>query len=397
MQRTWKWILLIGGILILLLSIFYWFSIQPCISIPLGATRPWLVVYAYNPEGGFFWFQYNVLHAAHLAEKYGLTLIVRHNSGLYLEHDEKYLKSLESTVPTIRKGNWFEYYFQPIGTEQQQHIISQYEKSKRRIPSFGDFLTKTNKTSPIYQWDRHAFNHRDCQNQQENLSKQWKRVIRLQPWIEQEWNELKRQFGFNDPNKQTIGVHIRLTDKWRNKTDSEDFPIHHDNEIVSCVMDQYLEKERKKNKNVHADRFQIFACSDEHPTIHFLKERYKQQGITVHATNSLRSNMDTSGLDLKSWKCSSGFQGPEYTTDPDCQLYKQSREWSIHRGFQQESRYKKGKDVLLDVLCLSECCFFFASRGNVSQFPYYINPSLPHVDLNDACADWMKKHNIQVH
>jgi len=33
----------------------------------VAGQKPWLVVYPYNPEGGFFWFMYNMLHAHYQA------------------------------------------------------------------------------------------------------------------------------------------------------------------------------------------------------------------------------------------------------------------------------------------------------------------------------------------
>lgn len=349
-------------------------SASPSLPSSCG-TRPLLMVTNFNPEGGFFWQLFNVLHASHMAQKYKLQLVIRMTSGLYLETDAKFQTHYRSYLGNVKDdNNWWNYYFQPVGTVAQHQWLHQLQLQHARIPSMAEF---DKVQSSVYQWDRAAFNKRDHPHC--NMGVEWARTVHLQPWIDQKWKTLMTNHQLQ--HTPVIGVHYRGTDKFGDKTSSEDHPVHYNYQDVLRLVSEYMVQHRGTSSNRPA--YKIVCASDEQPFIDFMKQQLGADRVVC--TDSIRSTMSTSGLLLASWKCSPGFRGPEYAYDPDCRLYKQLRECSIHRGFPDQSKYKKGEDVLLDVLLLSKCEFFFASRGCVSQFPFYINPSLPHADMNQLC------------
>lgn len=356
----------------------------------LGPRNPWLVVEAYNTEGGFFFQIYNVLQAAHYAQKYNMSLIVRFMQGLYLETASPHIKRYHRQVKQAR-GNWFEYYFRRIGSDEQHDSIQRMEENGtyKKLPSFSTYSTDQakNQIQSIYRWDRKAYSMRDrtCQP-----SVQWKRVIRLQPWIQEKCDETERSYLLKnkptgtDEQAYTIGVHYRGTDKYGNATSHEDHPIHYTYEFVQEQLKRHMNsvRQRVKKQTGKKVRFSIRIATDEEPFIQSMKTCFGESTVCYN-DQCLRSPYSTSGLQIASEKCSPGFKGPEYESDPDCILYKQSVQWSIHRGFLSESKYRKGEEVLLDVLTLASCDCFFASQGNVSNTPCFVNPQLEQFKLND--------------
>ena len=56
---------------------------------------------------------------------------------------------------------------------------------------------------------------------------------------------------------------------------------------------------------------------------------------------------------------------------------------SIHNDYKHISGYKKGLDVLTDVIYLSKCKHLIRSSSNVSVTSLYINPELTYLNLNE--------------
>ena len=293
-----------------------------------------LVLKNYNDESGFFWQIHNGLHTLNEAEINGQIPIFEFDSGLYLSEKSK-------------DNNWFNDFFEPIGKRKITDKIQYFtrESFERRIP--------------MYKYDYNRI---------------WKTYIKIRPEIQ---NEVNAFINENFSGKKMLGIHYRGTDKFQAYDSSEDYPIHYEYEFCQKLIDEWVETNKSEQTSIG-----IFVCSDEQPFVDYIcSETFKKHGIKPSTTNSVRSSISTSGWNLESEKC---VPGSEYEKNSEnCKKYREMRDMSIHKGMKNVSNYDKGKQVLIDVLLLSNCDTFFRSQGNVSNFPEYLNPNLNIVYMNE--------------
>ena len=320
----------------------------------------------FNTDGGFWWMIYNVLHAAHFAEKTNMDLIVLFDSGLYVETESKYQHEMEKYTKT---NNWFDYFFESLGTTDDQIEA----RDVGEVLSTKAYVKDNKKTETWYNWERDAFDTRDMPI---NYLKQWQRVIKIKSHIQDKIDNFITQ---NEFAKHTvIGIHFRGTDKYGNAASSEDDPVHY--EYAFC--EQIIKEWQKQNE--HLSPFKIMAASDEQPFIEYMCSVFDEDNKKMVAyTDSIRSNTSTSGLHLASHKCPDSYSGKEYMELEDCKIYRELKLKSVHRGDHVGSRYPLGENVLMDVMLLShpQVKVFFRSAGNVSNFPKYLNPNIQEVHM----------------
>jgi hypothetical protein len=308
-------------------------------------------------QGGFFWVMYNILHVLHFAEQHHMQVHIDLDDGLYKD-------------TCFGNQDWFSNYFSSLVHPQAKEWMTA-KKEKNLI----DWERKKEKRSGgVFRWDEGSFQRRDIRTI--NYQQLWKKYFRLQPRVTQRLEELKNRLEWKSATCR-IGVHYRGTDKYANQTQHEDFPEHPE----FCFFEQWLSKEihQQVTKYESTPTFCIFLCSDEQPFIVHMKTYLATTFPQVHILEScsIRAAISTNGLHLTSMQdCGADWNGPEYQKNPVCQQYKRLASESIHRGMTHESNYKKGEDVLIDVLLLSECDIFYHSHGNVSNFPKLLNPQL---------------------
>jgi len=347
-------------ILLVVLVVSVWFVDED--ALPAPKQCQYVILRNFNPEGGFWWMIYNVLHAAHFAEQTGMKLVVLFDSGLYVEKESAYQKEMERFTST---NNWFEYFFEPLGDVQVQKQV----KNLQLLPSASTYAT--NRTARYYAWEHSAFETRDM-TQAQLYKTQWDRVIRVRQHVTDEIEEFAAE---NFPRGHTlIGIHYRGTDKYGNKTSTEDGPIHYEYSFCAQAVRDWMKM------HVNLKPFTVFACSDEDPFIEYMKLQLTE--VNVVATNSIRSDFSTSGLHLKSELCPDNYAGNEYKELPDCRMYRLMKEKSVHRGKYSGPRRRLGQDALKDVLLLTKCRVFLRSAGNLSNFVKYLNPNIEEIHMN---------------
>lgn len=316
--------------------------------------RAYLLIRCYNIEGGLFWHLHNVVIAAYVANMYDMQLIVLFDEGFYVEKNPKFL---EQHGRHSEGGNWFDYFFEPLGEELPQ--IKQRLSRKRNYRSFGSVGWGHGKhlhPGAIVEFTRETF---DLFNSRMPSDFPWKTIfntyLRPKPHVQKLVNDY---YAETMMGKYNIGIHWRGTDKYGDGNDNEDSPRHFEYQWMSNRLKEYLEglswAERTSAR--------LLVCTDESPFITHMKATF---GDIVHYTDAIRSPTNTGGLHLDGSVCHSEN---DYCTIPACKEIRNLREASVHRGFQDKSAYQKGIDVILDVLLLSRCKKLFLSRGNVSSW-----------------------------
>lgn len=344
-------------------------------SPPTNVTSPILVVRNYNPQhGGFCWCLYNALLASHYANKYGMQLVVLYDEGLYLESNITLLHSLgakEQAIIAKAHNNWWRYYFE----SPTELSVENWIRTLRHIPSLADYKEHDN-TMMIWQWDRNAFNKLDRSLSQVVLRQCWDRSCTLLPHIREKVEQFQQQHQFSE--YYMVGIAIRMSDKVGNAHDSEDNPARYDYEWILKLLSKHVQRcQHKQSKPVR-----VFMTTDEEPMIDYAVANWNHPDCTIVFLDAIRSPVNTSGLNIKSHLCRDDT--PLFTQHPDCVVYRRLADDSVHRGMKDQSAYKKGQDVLIDVLCLSACQTFLRSRGNVSNIPTYLNPTAEVIDMADV-------------
>lgn len=231
--------------------------------------------------------------------------------------------------------NVWEYYFEPvssIGYEQLQTALDRNELSPDRVHSF----TKRQ----ICNW-----HHSDL----DRIATFWAKDVPDDPST---WMETKRALGrkyvseyirvkpsitakvdafWHDwiQSQFTIGVHIRGTDFAYAEPTSP--------QAYFDAIDQFL-----ANRGTD-EPYRIFLATDQNQFVDLFRQHYGERLI---AYDCLRSNR----------------RRPPFK-------------------FSSESPYKRGEDVLIDVLLLSRCDFLFKGAAAVGEFALWFNPSLQCYDF----------------
>lgn len=226
--------------------------------------------------------------------------------------------------------NVWEYYFEPVtsvGYGQLCTALDRNELSPDRVHSF----TKRQ----ICTW-----HHSDL----DRIASFWAKDV---PDVPSAWMEAKRALGRKYVSEYirvkphitakvdafwhariqpqfTIGVHIRGTDfAYAEPTSPHTY---------FDAIDQYL-----ANRGTD-DPYGIFLATDQNQFVDLFRQRYGERLVTY---DCLRSNR----------------RRPPFK-------------------FSSESPYKRGEDVLIDVLLLSRCNFLFKGAAAVGEFALWFNPTL---------------------
>jgi hypothetical protein len=150
-------------------------------------------------------------------------------------------------------------------------------------------------------------------------------------------------------NENTLGVHIRKTDKFLCNQFNE--PMSHpvDDKLVFNLIDKKLEKS--------FDR--IFLATDCLDTYNTFIERY---GNIIIKTERIR------GFGTNAIHTSNGNDG-----------------------------YRKGLESLIDSYALSKCGFLIRSTSNLSSFSMFINLNLDCINLNEIYKNDNREHEFNIY
>jgi hypothetical protein len=322
-----------------------------------------LICRNYNPEGGYFWQMYNVVNMLYMAEKYGAKPVVIFDSGLYQENRPEFRSDIVSYDP----NNWFHYYFEPInGTDKDQAHWQGLRHLKQATP---ESLKKGGKT---FEFVRKSLQSVSIRNSEREYNRLWKKYFKVRPHVQHMVQDFKRKHGL--ANKFIISCHYRGSDKLAALGTSENNPVHMPYEFVEGLIRRELAHSKREAV--------VIIASDEQPFV----DHMRASGLPIVAVDATRSDVNTSGLDIDTSKCI-----PRVSTTPECKILNNLITKSIHRGMSDVSNYKKGLEVLLDVLLMSEAEVFLQSRGNVSNWVRYMNPRARTVDLVNEWHKHLKK------
>jgi len=352
-----------------------------------------LLLRNYNPEAGFFWVIYNVMCANFTAERHGFELVVLLDSGLYLETNPEFLRE-HSEVLTGVEDNWFRYYFESMWKAHSDTTL----KPTGGVVSFSRYNTMPAKERDNVEWwefDRDAYNTRDMFGL--NFSQQWAKTCVLRPHIRAEFNSFCKDqvlpFAANEvgyankvqPQQQQqimyVGMHYRGSDKFGDAQSTEDDPEHCPYAFVVKLFNDWRNRSRAVSNCLSVV---LIVCSDETAFVDFVSDAMRGDPmVRVVYTDAVRSAVCTSGLTLDRLRCGTMKIAIPGIHHQDDVLYRDLAKQSVHRGHKHVSSYVKGKQALIDVLLLSRCDVFFRSRGNFSNAPAFIRPSMEVIDVAD--------------
>lgn len=303
-------------------------------TVPEGTERV-LRIRGNHGSSGFFAYvlfainQLILAHEAHITPyiDFGECTVNGHDhptsGGRNLYYDERY------------GTNMWEYYFEPVsayrpsatadassGARVQYDVRSlssaQLWDVHHRKASSSVFAYPYGMYAKVYE---HGFNETWSRMMHDRAATAVRRYLRVKPAVEAKveafWNERVA------PGSQVLGVHIRGTDKQMS--------------IGGRVMGpEFYFPAIERWSHTHPGS-KIFVASDSPSFVRQMVSKYKDR---VFVRNVLRSEknafLDTSLRD----------------------------------------NYRKGEDVLIDVLLLSKCSFLLKSASSVSQFATYFNPAL---------------------
>jgi len=349
MKNIWKILIVIAVVLIII-----WLYYEHYVN-QRPQKQQLLVIRNYNPEAGFHWMGvHNVIVASNEAKKRNLKLVVLMDSGLYLEKNPKHQEEYQEFVDKD-DNNWFNYYFTPVGTDDEE-VNKLWKQGKLdKLPSYMWYNMRKNTIG--YDFDRKSYEKAD---KKIDFSKGFSDVIKLKPYLKEKVQEF---YNKNMKGKFLIGIHARGTDKFSSVDSHENNPKHFTyQQYCDAIEKEILIQQKLQNKPIA-----VLACSDEQPFIDYIKQCLGNKYEIISAEGIIRSNISTSGINIL---CEDD--------NPECKHYKDN---SIHRGMSNESNYKKGLDAIYEVSLLAKCDVFYASRGNFSNAVNYINPNNKKVDM----------------
>lgn len=148
--------------------------------------------------------------------------------------------------------------------------------------------------------------------------------------------------------KNTLGVHIRKTDKFLSEKFNEPMSYPVDDDLVYEIIDKKL------------DSFEnIFLATDCQDTYNSYKKRYG---------NLLIDNERIRGV---------GEIAPHTSNT--------------------SNGYKKGLESILDCYILSNCGFLVRSTSNLSSFSMFINLDLECVNINEIYRNDLREHEFNIY
>lgn len=374
-MRDFLYILLILLILFLIFYTYYAYTNNTILKkIDCEKSEKLLVLRNYNPEAGLHWMGvFNVIKMFAAAKKYNLKPVVILDSGLYLEKDSQHIQNNAQYIDQ-NNNEWFSYYFEPIGINEPR--INQLWKEDRlnNLPSLTQY--SPDKCVIGYNFDREALNSVPNEIDFCNI---YKECIKPKPYLQQSVDNF---YNKNMSDRFLIGIHVRGTDKYSSSSSSEDNPKHFNYQQYCNIIEKEIIKQKQQQPS--NTKIAVFACSDEQPFIEYITTTLgKKYEVITTGNVVLRSNISTSGLDLKSELC----DGINDSNIKDCEIYNNLAGQSIHRGFKDYSNFKKGYDAVFEVLLLSKCHVFYKSRGNFSNSVCYANKNLQVHDMVNYCTE----------
>ena len=249
----------------------------------------------------------------------------------------------DSAIPVVHYGpgstrffydpshgeNVWEYYFEPVSNVQYEQLRAMLDRNELSPDQVHSFTPKQ-----IFGW-----HHSDP----DRIATFWAKDVPDDPAA---WMEAKRALGRKYVSKYvhvkphviekvdafwgawiqpqfTIGVHIRGTD----------FAYAEPTNPLA-----YFDEIDRRLSNWSTDQYRVFLATDQSQFVDLFRRRYGERLITY---DSLRSNRK-----LPPFK------------------------------FSKESPYKRGEDVLIDLLLLSRCNFLLKGAAAVGEYALWFNPSL---------------------
>ncbi|MHA7877611.1 MAG: O-fucosyltransferase family protein [Bacteroidota bacterium] len=350
---------------------------------PSGAPK--VVIRNFNPQAGFHYNIYCINHALQACERTKRELVVLLDSGLYQENRPQFI----AENPYHNAYDWFSYYFEPINQTNKplrywhqwtkyNPLMSSISPLQLKRPTSEKVVASYKRGCPVQTFDFYSLDHdanRDTRDQE--FHRIWHQYFKLRPHIQQMVDEFKRKHDF--ANKYVITLHYRGTDKYGHKDGNEDGPEHPPYEFCAALVKKII----KNSGRPHSD-IVTFVATDEHAFI----EHMKKADVNAVFIDAIRSNINTSGLDLDFSQCKQGV----IDSTPESKIYNELITQSVHRGMQEKSNYIKGRDVLIDAILLGSGNIFIKSRGNVSNQASWIGgPQMESIDLVDAFNAYKKK------
>ena len=343
-----------------------------------SSGSPTVILKNFNPQAGFHYVIYTINHALYACEQSGRhKLVVCLDSGLYKEDRSHFI----AENPYYNKYDWLSYYFEPINQTNQP--LSYWKKRWiSRNPYVKSITPAEFKKSALEHTTPHKrggsikiFNaasldtslNSNPSHRSQEFHRIWNQYFKLRPHIQEMVNDFKRKHDF--ANKYVITLHYRGTDKYSHKYDSEDYPEHPPYEFCLALVKELIEASGRSLEDIVT-----FIATDEQPFVEYMKNA----GVNCVYTDSIRSDVSTSGLVLDSSKCTRGV----VNDSPESRVYNELIDKSIHCGMPDQSSYIKGRDVLIDAILLGSGDVFIKSRGNVSNQASWIGgPKMKSIDL----------------
>ena len=261
----------------------------------------------------------------------GVRKAVENNELPVVNYDKK--TTLHFYEPTIGENIW-EYFFEPVASvsyEQLKKYLNENLIGEQDILQYSSkeiyhtHLKDKGRLATFWAMEEPG-DKVEFMTEKRALGRTFvKKYIRVKPTILQKV-EAFRQEKFKA--KFIIGVHIRGTDFAYAKPTS---------------IDQYFESIDAFIQDKKLKEYQVFLATDQEQYVVLFKEKYGDKVITYEA---LRSKNDVSP-----------FQ------------------------FKNASGYKKGEDVLIDILLLSSSQYLFKSAAAVGEMALWFNDELSCTDF----------------
>lgn len=170
-------------------------------------------------------------------------------------------------------------------------------------------------------------------NINEEFHRIWHQYFKLRPHIQQMIDDFKRKHDF--ANKYVIAIHYRGTDKHNCKSAYEHDAEHLPYEFCSALVKKVI-----KESGHSLNEVVTFVATDEQPFVAHMK----REEVNAVFIDAIRSDMNTSGLNLDFSQCERGV----IDGTPESKIYNELITQSVHHGMPDKSNYIKGLDVLVD-------------------------------------------------
>lgn len=247
--------------------------------------------------------------------------VIRHIKRIKEENNKVYVNWNETNSLYFDKDfgpNVWEYYFNPVDNLEENKITYQLHGYIDMIPYQGMDMRKT-------------FNF------------VYTNYIKIN---QKTTNIINEELSKIDSN--TLGIHIRKTDKFLSEKFNE--PMSHpvDDQLVFEIVDKKMESYNK-----------IFLATDCQETYESYKKRY---GSKIIETDRIR------GIGDKAPHTSNNING-----------------------------YKKGLESLLDSYILSNCGFLIRSTSNLSSFSMFMNLNLDCININEIFRNDTREHEFNIY